>query len=142
MSVTAEAKKSVVLADDSDIEIREISGRKGIAEFVKFQNILFKGTPAYVPSLNFDELDTLDPNKNPAYEYCETKFFMAYLGGKPVGRICGLLNREYNRCWNRKCVRNLSGSQPKATLFPSLFTVSRVVTLQALSIKAAATLAN
>ena len=105
MNATLEKEKALTLCDDSDIEIREVSGRKGIAEFVRFQNKLYKGTPAYVPALNFDEIDTLDPNKNPAYDYCETKFFMAYINGKPVGRICGLLNREYNRCWDKKCVR-------------------------------------
>lgn len=105
MNATLEKEKAVSLCDDSDIEIREVSTRRGITEFVRFQNKLYKGTPAYVPALNFDEIDTLDPQKNPAYEYCETKFFMAYINGKPVGRICGLLNREYNRCWDKKCVR-------------------------------------
>ena len=87
------------------VEIREISGRKALKKFVQFPNTLYKGCEAYVPGLCFDELDTLDPEKNPAYDYCEAKFFMAYIDGKPVGRICGLLNREYNRCWDRKCVR-------------------------------------
>lgn len=105
MNATLEKEKAVSLCDDSDIEIREVSTRRGITEFVRFQNKLYKGTPAYVPALNFDEIDTLDPQKNPAYEYCETKFFMAFINGKPVGRICGLLNREYNRCWDKKCVR-------------------------------------
>lgn len=105
MNATLEKEKAAALCDDSDIEIREVSTRRGITEFVRFQNKLYKGTPAYVPALNFDEIDTLDPQKNPAYEYCETKFFMAFINGKPVGRICGLLNREYNRCWDKKCVR-------------------------------------
>ena len=98
-------KKVVLTADDSDIEIREITDRSGLKKFVEFQNLLYKGCEAYVPALNFDELDTLDPKKNPAYEYCDAVFYMAYIDGKPVGRICGLLNREYNRVWERKCVR-------------------------------------
>jgi len=98
-------KKAVKNQDDSDIEIREISGRAQLKEFIEFQNTLYAGCETYVPCLQFDELDTLDPKKNPAYDYCEAKFFMAYIDGKPVGRICGLLNREYNRCWDRKCVR-------------------------------------
>ncbi len=88
-----------------EIEVREIKDRAGLKKFIAFQHELYKKCPYYVPCLQFDELDTLDPHKNPAYEYCEARFFMAYLGGRPVGRICGLLNREYNRCWNRKCVR-------------------------------------
>ncbi len=88
-----------------EIEIKVINDRKGLKKFVYFLQELYKDCPTYVPPLHFDELDTLDPNKNPAYEYCDAIFLMAYMDGKPVGRICGLLNREYNRCWDRKCVR-------------------------------------
>lgn len=88
-----------------EIEIREINNRKELKNFVKFQNNLYKDCPHYVPFLNFDEVDTLDKEKNPAYEFCEAVFYMAYIDNKPVGRICGLLNREYNRVWDRKCVR-------------------------------------
>lgn len=88
-----------------EIEIREINNRKELKNFVKFQNDLYKDCPHYVPFLNFDEVDTLDREKNPAYEFCEAVFYMAYIDNKPVGRICGLLNREYNRVWDRKCVR-------------------------------------
>ncbi len=39
----------------------------------------------------------LNPKKNPAYEYCETKFFLAYKGKEIVGRIGGgLINHAYN----------------------------------------------
>lgn len=88
-----------------EIEIREINNRKDLKKFVKFQNDLYKDCPHYVPFLNFDEVDTLDREKNPAYEFCEAVFYMAYIDNKPVGRICGLLNSEYNRVWDRKCVR-------------------------------------
>ncbi len=88
-----------------EIEIREIVDRKGLKRFVSFGHELYKNCRPYIPALQFDEVDTLDKNKNPAYEFCEAKFLMAYIDGKPVGRICGLLNREYNRCWDRKCVR-------------------------------------
>ena len=104
ISETAE-RKAVLTADDSNIEIREIKGRKELKKFISFAYELYKGTPAYVPELQFDELDNLDENKNPAFKTCEAVFYMAYIDGKPVGRICGLLNREYNRVWERKCVR-------------------------------------
>ena len=88
-----------------EIEIREVKTRAEIKKFVAFGHELYKNCKPYIPALQFDEVDTLDPNKNPAYSFCEAKFLMAYINGKPVGRICGLLNREYNRCWDRKCVR-------------------------------------
>lgn len=90
---------------DAAVTLRELHTRAQLREFVEFPNLLYRDCPQYVPCLAFDELDTLDRRKNPAYAYCEARFFMAYLDGKPVGRVCALLNREYNRCWNRRCVR-------------------------------------
>lgn len=88
----------------NDLIIKEMTSERGLKEFINFPSVLYSGVDNYVPSLYLDELDTLS-RKNPAYEYCETKFFMAYKGNKPVGRICGLLNKEYNKCWSRNCVR-------------------------------------
>ena len=107
MPTAAIDKKPRVSAKDlyPEIEIREIKTRAEIKKFVAFGHELFKNCEPYIPALQFDEVDTLDPKKNPAYSFCEAKFLMAYIDGNPVGRICGLLNREYNRCWDRKCVR-------------------------------------
>lgn len=107
MTTAAIEKTPRVSARDlyPEIEIREIKTRADIKKFVAFGHELFKDCEPYIPALQFDEVDTLDPGKNPAYSFCEAKFLMAYIDGIPVGRICGLLNKEYNRCWNRKCVR-------------------------------------
>jgi hypothetical protein len=37
--------------------------------------------------LIFDEVNALDPKKNPAYEFCESKLWMAYKDGKAVGGL-------------------------------------------------------
>ena len=39
---------------------------------------------------------TLDPKENPAFDFCESAYFMAYRDGKPVGRIAGIINRQVN----------------------------------------------
>jgi len=105
MSVAVLEKRPPKIDLYPEIEIQVINDRRGLKKFVDFLHTLYKDCPEYVPCLRFDELDTLDPNKNPAYEYCEAIFLMAYIDKKPVGRICGLLNKEYNRCWDKKCVR-------------------------------------
>ncbi len=75
------------------VEIREIdSTRSQLKEYVKFGIDLYKGNDFFVPPLIYDEIDTLSPDKNPAFEYCTAKSWMAYRDGKPVGRITGIVN--------------------------------------------------
>ncbi len=79
------------------VEIREIdSTRSQLKEYVKFGIDLYKGNDFFVPPLIYDEIDTLSPDKNPAFEYCTAKSWMAYRDGKPVGRITGIVNSIVN----------------------------------------------
>ncbi|MBS7263081.1 MAG: N-acetyltransferase [Eubacteriales bacterium] len=87
------------------IEIREKTTKKELKEFIAFQNELFKNDPKYVPTLLEDELGTLDKTKNPAFDFCESRYFMAYRDGKAVGRIAAIHNKAYNEIWGKKCMR-------------------------------------
>ena len=68
-------------------------------------NDLYKNDENFVPFLENDELDTFTPNKNPSYEFCETKLFLAYKDNKIVGRIAGLINHAYNKKWEQNSIR-------------------------------------
>lgn len=79
------------------VEIREIPyTRKALKPYVKFGIDLYKGNPYYVPPLIFDEVNTLLPEKNPAFDTCRAKSWMAYRDDKPVGRITGIINDVVN----------------------------------------------
>ena len=52
-----------------------------------------------------DEISTFTKDKNPAYEFCETKLFLAYRGKEIVGRIGGLINHAYNKKWGKNAIR-------------------------------------
>lgn len=79
------------------IEIKEISPTKSnLKKFTQFQIDLYDGNPYYVPPLISDDLATLNPKKNPAFDFCEGVYYMAYRDGKPVGRIAGIINRQVN----------------------------------------------
>ena len=43
-----------------------------------------------------DQINDLMPDKNPAFEYCEARCFLAYRDGKIVGRVAGILNKRAN----------------------------------------------
>lgn len=87
------------------VEIRTVSSRKDLKAFVDFPVDLFKDMPSYVPGLSFDEMDTLDSSKNPVYEFCESKLFLAYKDGRIAGRVAAILNKKANEAWNHKEIR-------------------------------------
>ena len=74
------------------ITIQEISGTRGLKKFAKFPINLYKGNEYYVPSLVLDEVGTLNSKNNPAFDFCESVYYMAYKDGKPVGRIAGIIH--------------------------------------------------
>lgn len=79
------------------IEIRQIGcSRKELTEFTKFQIDLYRGDPCFVPPLVSDDVATLSPGRNPAFDFCESAYFMAFRDGRPVGRIAGIINRQVN----------------------------------------------
>ncbi len=87
------------------IVIKEITSKRDKKKFIDFPNKLYRDNKYYVPPLFLDELEMLDPKTNAAYEYCETRFFLAYRDGKIVGRICALINHAYNKKINGKQMR-------------------------------------
>lgn len=85
--------------------IKEVITKSDLKKWVDFPNKLYKDVPNYVPFLMPDEIGTFSKDKNPAYDFCETKLFLAYKDGKIVGRIGGLINHAYNKKWNKNAIR-------------------------------------
>lgn len=76
-----------------------------LERYVEFGINLYKGNDCYVPPLIVDEVATLSPAKNPAFDYCAACSFMAYRDGKPVGRITAIINDAYNKKTDTKTMR-------------------------------------
>lgn len=87
------------------IVLKEIQTKSELKQFIKFPFKLFKGNEYWVPPLNKDELDTLRKDKNPAFDYCEARYWMAYKNGEPAGRIAAIINPRANSKWNYKKMR-------------------------------------
>jgi len=88
-----------------DTEIHKVTSRKELKKFIRFQLELYKGNPYWCPPLIFDELNTLSKDQNPAFEYCEAEYWLAYRDNKIVGRIAGIINSRANKRWNENFVR-------------------------------------
>ncbi|WP_440069183.1 GTP cyclohydrolase [Tenacibaculum discolor] len=74
------------------IQIKEITTKKGMKQFVKFPFSLYKDNKYWVPPIIKDEIESFDKNKNPVFEYANARFFLALKNNKIVGRIVAIIN--------------------------------------------------
>ena len=87
------------------VEIKKVTTKKELRQFVQFYYDLYRGSKCAVPFLFFDEMATLDRKKNPSFDYCEADYFLAWKDGKVVGRVAAIINRRANERWDSKQVR-------------------------------------
>ena len=88
-----------------DIIINEVMTKKDLKDFIKFPFLLYKNNKYWVPPLLNEEFKNLSKDKNPAFEYCEASYWLAYKDGKIVGRIAGILNKKYNEKVGKRIIR-------------------------------------
>ena len=87
------------------ITIKKVTTKKELKKFIRFNYELYKDNPYSVPDLYDDMLNTFNPKKNPAFEFCEAEYFLAYKGEEIVGRVAAIINHRANDTWNKKEVR-------------------------------------
>ena len=86
------------------LQIIEVKTRKQRKEFVEYPLRLYKGNPYFVPPLYGDEMKMFT-DKNIYNSTCLSVFFLAQKDGKTVGRIQGILQKQFNELKNAKQVR-------------------------------------
>ena len=89
----------------SEVQIVEVNNKKQLRKFVSLPNKMYKNVPQFVPAFYGDDMSDWDKSKNPAFQYCEARAFLAYRDGKIVGRIAGILNRQANEKWHTNRMR-------------------------------------
>ena len=87
------------------IQIKTVTTRKDLKTFVRFANRLYRGNRYYVPSMPFDDLNTLDPKKNGAFDFSKAEYYLAYRDGELVGRVAAIINYKANEAWKVNQVR-------------------------------------
>ena len=87
------------------ITIKEVITKGDLKKFIKFPFELYKGNKYWVPPLIFDDVKTLSKDKNPAFEFCDARYWLAYKDGKIAGRIAAIINHKFNETWNQKAIR-------------------------------------
>lgn len=74
------------------IQVKKVSTKKELKQFVKFPFKLYKNNPYWVPPIISQELKTFDKNENPVFNDAEATLFLAYKNNEPVGRIAAIIN--------------------------------------------------
>lgn len=87
------------------IEIVEVKKKRQLRAFVDFPNKLYRETPEFVPATYADDMGDWNRKKNPAFDYCDAKAFLAYKDKKLVGRIGAIYSRASNEKWNKNRLR-------------------------------------
>ena len=77
---------------EESIEIVEIKNISDYKKFVNFQFKLYSDNRYWIPPIINEEIDTINPNKNPVYKNSNAKFYLAYRNKKIVGRIAAIIN--------------------------------------------------
>lgn len=86
--------------------LKVVEGKRDLTKFIHFPEKLYKNDKWWVPALISDEYNTLQASKNPAFDYCEAKLWLALdEKGNVVGRVAGIINHEANKCWNEQTAR-------------------------------------
>lgn len=75
------------------IVIEPISGKQGRAEFVDVGRRFAAQVPHSVPQLRSEQLELVDPRKNPFFEHADVQLFIARRSGAAVGRISASIDR-------------------------------------------------
>jgi len=87
------------------VEIVEVTNKAQLKKFVDFPNVFYKDVEQFVPGTYADDLDDWNPKKNPAFEFCKARAFIAMKDGEMVGRIGAILNSRSNEKWGTNRMR-------------------------------------
>lgn len=87
------------------VTIKQVRSKKEFSDFIWFGINMYKDNPYAAPPLYMDDSLNLKKGSNPALDFCDTVFYLAYKDGRLAGRIAGIINPRANEAWNQKYAR-------------------------------------
>ena len=76
------------------LTVERVVNKKDLTEFINFPFLIYSGNQYWCPPMRTNDRETLRKDKNPAFEYCESEYWLARRDGRTVGRIAGIINRK------------------------------------------------
>ncbi|RKH13821.1 N-acetyltransferase [Corallococcus sp. CA047B] len=79
----------------SDVQVTPVRGAADRMAFIRLPYGLYRDDPNWVPPLEMERKDFLDPKKNPFFDYAEVELFLARRGTEVVGRVAAIKNPRH-----------------------------------------------
>lgn len=79
----------------SDIDVVPVRTTAEREAFIRLPWSLYRGLDAWVPPLLSDMRARTDPDRHPFYGHSDARLYLALRGGRPVGRIAAIHNRNH-----------------------------------------------
>ncbi|WP_379554114.1 N-acetyltransferase [Qipengyuania sp. DGS5-3] len=77
----------------AEIIITPVNDKKGRSAFVDLGRKFAAQTPHSVPQLKSEQMELINPDKNPFFGHAHVELFIAYRGGEAVGRISAHIDK-------------------------------------------------
>lgn len=69
------------------LTVEQVDGRTRLREFIRLPRQLYEGMAGYVPPLDAERRELIDPKKSPFFSHGRAAYWIAYRNGDAVGRI-------------------------------------------------------
>ncbi|CAM4507192.1 N-acetyltransferase [Corallococcus exiguus] len=79
----------------TDVQVTPVRGAADRTAFIRLPYSLYRDNPNWVPPLEMERRDFLDPKKNPFFDYAEVELFLARRGQDVVGRVAAIKNPRH-----------------------------------------------
>ena len=80
----------------SQVQVRPVSGKREQKQFLELPWTLYKGDANWIPPLRSNQAELVGYRRHPFYDSARCQTFLAWRDGKPVGRICAIVNPVHN----------------------------------------------
>jgi hypothetical protein len=84
------------------VEVKAVSGRRDLKEFIDVPFRVHANHPLWVPSLKLERWLFLTRKLNAFFTHGDAEYFLAYRDGRIVGRITAQINHAYNEQQQKK----------------------------------------
>lgn len=87
------------------IRIKTVESSKDLHIFIYLPEKIHKNHTQWLPPIYIDEEKFFNAKRNPAFSHNDTLLLLAYKDNQAVGRIMGIVPREYNKKANKQTAR-------------------------------------